>query len=158
MMARRRGRATDLGRVYAARGAEVRAVAEGPGAGKTIVVINDSPELLELAEMLLRDEAYDVKVGLHGSGALELIRVTMPDAIVLDIRLPDVSGWDILQSLKLDPRTASIPVLVCSAAVQELRALEDQLARMGIEVLIKPFAIDALLAKVQALVERTEAS
>ncbi|MFN8634311.1 MAG: response regulator [Chloroflexota bacterium] len=133
-------------------------MAQGEGAGKTIVVINDSPELLELAEMLLREEDYDVKVGLHGSGALDLIRASRPDAVVLDIRLPDVSGWDILQALKLDPQTASIPILVCSAAVQELRTLETQLARMGIDVLIKPFAIDALLCKVRALVERSERS
>jgi DNA-binding response OmpR family regulator len=104
--------------------------------------------------MLLRDEAYDVKVGLHGAGAMELIRSSRPDAVVLDIRLPDVSGWDILQALKLDPRTVDIPVLVCSAAVQELRTLEAQLARMGIEVLIKPFALDTMLAKIQTLVER----
>src|SRR5918992_695029 len=97
------------------------AVERGVGFGKTIVVINDSPELLELAELLLRDEEFDVKVALMGTGALELIRVTMPDLVILDVRLPDVSGWDILQALKLDPKTSAIPVLVCSAAVQELR-------------------------------------
>ena len=124
----------------------------GAGAGKSVVVINDSPELLELAEILLRDEDFDVKVALAGGRALELIRTTMPDLIILDIRLPDVSGWDILQALKLDPRLASIPVLVCSAAVQELRELEPRLAGMGVGILIKPFAIDTLLARVQALV------
>ena len=125
---------------------------KGGGYGKTIVVINDSPELLELAELLLRDEDYDVKVGLVGTGALDLIRTTMPDLVILDVRLPDVSGWDILQALKLDPRTSSIPVLVCSAAVQELRSLDTQLASMGVDVLVKPFAIDTLLAKVRNLI------
>jgi DNA-binding response OmpR family regulator len=125
----------------------------GAGYGKTIVVVNDSPELLELAELLLRDEDFDVKVALMGTGALELIRTTMPDLVILDVRLPDVSGWDILQALKLDPKTNAIPVLVCSAAVQELRSLEGQLARMGVEVLIKPFAIDTLLDKVAGLID-----
>ena len=124
----------------------------GLGYGKTIVVINDSPELLELAEMLLRDEDFDVKVALIGSGALELIRTTMPDMVILDVRLPDVSGWDILQALKLDAKTSHIPVLVCSAAVQELRSLDTQLARMGVDMLIKPFAIDTLLDKVRRLI------
>lgn len=125
---------------------------EGVGAGKTIVVINDSPELLELAEMLLRDEDYEVKVGLMGTGALDMIRATMPDLVILDVRLPDVSGWDILQALKLDQKTSHLPVLVCSAAVQELRSLEGQLARMGVDVLVKPFAIDTLLSKVAVLI------
>jgi len=129
-------------------------VAGGAGAGKSVVVVNDSPELLELAEILLRDEDFDVKVTLTGSRALELIRTTMPSVIVLDIRLPDVSGWDILQALKLEARTASIPVLVCSAAVQELRELEPRLATMGIDVLIKPFAIDTFLARVRDLANR----
>lgn len=124
---------------------------DGVGVGKTIVVINDSPELLELAEMLLREEDFDVKVAVLGDGAFELIRNTMPDAVILDVRLPDVSGWDILQALKLDQRTMHIPVLVCSAAVGELRSLESQLARMGVEILIKPFAIDALLTKVRQM-------
>ena len=65
---------------------------------------------------------------------------------------PDISGWDILQALKLDPKTSDIPVLVCSAAVQELRSLEAQLARIGVDVLIKPFAIDTLLDKVRNLI------
>ena len=124
----------------------------GAGYGKTIVVVNDSPELLELAEMLLGDEDFDVKVALKGAGALELIRTTLPDVVILDIRLPDVSGWDILQALKLDPKTSAIPVLVCSAAVQELRTLDAQLARMGVDVLVKPFAIDTLLEKVRKLI------
>jgi DNA-binding response OmpR family regulator len=102
--------------------------------------------------MLLSDEDFDVKVALSGAGALELIRMTLPDLVILDVRLPDVSGWDILQSLKLDHATTAIPVLVCSAAVQELRSLETQLNRMGVDVLIKPFAIDTLLDKVRTLI------
>jgi DNA-binding response OmpR family regulator len=130
---------------------------EGIGAGKSVVVVNDSPELLELAEMLLRDEDFDVKVAVVGTGAYDLIRSTLPDLVILDVRLPDISGWDILQALKLNEATAQIPILVCSAAVQELRALETQLARMGVDILIKPFAIDALLEKARALIgDRTE--
>ena len=125
---------------------------EGIGAGKSVVVVNDSPELLELAEMLLRDEDFDVKVAVIGTGAYDLIRTSRPDLVILDVRLPDISGWDILQALKLNPETAQIPVLVCSAAVQEVRALETQLTRMGVDILIKPFAIDALLEKAYALI------
>jgi DNA-binding response OmpR family regulator len=125
---------------------------EREGFGKTIVVVNDSPELLELAELLLRDEDYEVKVAFMGTGALDLIRETRPDLVILDVRLPDISGWDILQALKLDATTSSTPVLVCSAAVQELRDLEGQLACMGVDILIKPFAIDSLLEKVRALI------
>ncbi|MGE3270906.1 MAG: two-component system response regulator [Chloroflexota bacterium] len=124
------------------------------GAGKSIIVINDSPELLELAEMLLRDEDFDVKVALMGNGALELIRSSRPDAVILDVRLPDISGWDVLQALKLDPVTAAIPVLVCTAAMQEVKTLESQLMAMGVDILMKPFAIDALIRKVRQMMNR----
>jgi DNA-binding response OmpR family regulator len=126
-------------------------VGTGAGAGKTVVVINDSPEMLELAESLLEAEDFDVKVALSGARALDLVRTTMPDLVILDVRLPDVNGWDILQALKLDQRTASIPVLVCSAALQELRELAGQLASMGVGVLVKPFALDTLMRRVRAL-------
>jgi DNA-binding response OmpR family regulator len=120
---------------------------------QTIVVINDSPELLELARLLFEDEGYDVKVAQVGTGAFDLIRHTLPDLVILDVRLPDISGWDILQAMKLERAMASIPVLVCTAAVNELRELEDNLRQIGVDTLIKPFAIDALLSKVEALIE-----
>lgn len=118
----------------------------------TIVVINDSPDLLELARLLFEDEGYDVKVAQVGQGAYDLIRQTMPDLVLLDVRLPDISGWDILQALRLDANTASIPVLMCSAAVGEMRDLEEQLASTGVDWLIKPFSIDTLLEKVRTLI------
>jgi DNA-binding response OmpR family regulator len=119
---------------------------------QTIVVVNDSPELLELARLLFEDEGYDVKVAQIGTGAFELIRQTLPDLVILDVRLPDISGWDILRAMRLDPQTASIPVLVCTAAVNQLVDLQDQLAQTGVDTLVKPFAIDDLLDKVRALI------
>ena len=66
----------DVMRTGSAPATEGTPVEKGVGHGKTIVVVNDSPELLELAEMLLSDEDFDVKVALSGAGALELIRTT----------------------------------------------------------------------------------
>jgi DNA-binding response OmpR family regulator len=119
----------------------------------TIVVINDSPDLLELAQMLFEDEGYDVKVAQVGNGAYDLIRQTRPDLVILDVRLPDVSGWDILQALRRDASTGAIPVLMCSAAVGEVRDLSEQLASANVDWLIKPFSIDTLLEKVRALID-----
>ena len=122
-----------------------------PAPQKSIIVVNDSPDLLELAQLLFEDEGYDVKVALAGTGAFELIRQSGPDLVVLDVRLPDISGWDILQAMRLDPETANIPVLMCSAAVGEMRQLEEQLTAAGVDWLVKPYSIDALLEKVHRL-------
>lgn len=126
---------------------------ESPHPTRTIVVVNDSPEFLELAETLLREENYEVKVGQLGQRALALIRESQADLVVLDVRLPDVSGWDVLQALKLDPATAALPVLVCTAAVHELHGLREQLAEIGVDVLVKPFSIDTFLDKIRALLD-----
>jgi DNA-binding response OmpR family regulator len=120
---------------------------------QTIVVVNDSPELLELARLLFEDEGYDVKVAQIGTGAFELIRQTLPHLVILDVRMPDISGWDILQAMKLDRLTASIPVLICTAAVNQLADLREQLQQTGVDTLVKPFAIDTLLEKVRALID-----
>jgi DNA-binding response OmpR family regulator len=125
--------------------------AASPGQ-QTIVVVNDSPELLELARLLFEEEGYDVKVAQIGTGAFELIRDTRPDLVILDVRLPDISGWDILQAMKLEQSTASIPVLICTAAVNELAQLDERLQQVGVDTLVKPFAIDVLLEKVRALI------
>jgi CheY-like chemotaxis protein len=119
---------------------------------KSIVVVNDSPDLLELAQLLFEDEGYDVKVALAGTGAFDLIRETHPDLVILDVRMPDISGWDILQAMHLYPETAQIPVRMCSAAVGEMRQLEEQLAAAGVDWLVKPYSIDALLEKVHRLI------
>ena len=66
----------------------------------------------------------------------------------------DRIGWAILECLTLDPKTHSIPLIVCSAAVRELQAHQEMLDRYGIDVLTKPFDLDLLLEKVAtALIE-----
>jgi DNA-binding response OmpR family regulator len=72
--------------------------------------------------------------------------------VILDIWMetPE-AGWQLLELLRLDPATATLPVLVCSADVVFLRAKEAQLLAEGYGVLVKPFGLDALLARVAAL-------
>jgi DNA-binding response OmpR family regulator len=71
--------------------------------------------------------------------------------VILDLRMPDFDGWQILQLLKLDPQTCTVPVLICSAAVAEVRATEERLREQGCDILLKPFNLDELLDKVCAL-------
>jgi CheY-like chemotaxis protein len=59
----------------------------------------------------------------EGKGALDMARREKPDLVVLDVMLPDMDGWEVLQALKADPATCDIPVLVCSALREEKRSV-----------------------------------
>lgn len=124
---------------------------------KRILVIDDREELLALLRMFLEDADYSVSVLDDGSLVEETVRKDPPDLIVLDIRLGTVSGLDVLERLRASQATASIPVIVATAALTEA-AVVEQLIRdpsgryANITVLEKPFDGDALLQRIQRMV------
>jgi CheY-like chemotaxis protein len=131
-------------------------VEQQAGAGYRIVVINDDTDFLTLmSELLTETEGYDVKVCREGSNAYQFVKDQQPDLVILDIRIEgQESGWTILECLTLDPKTNPIPVIVCSAAIRELQAHQKLLDQYGIDVLTKPFDLDALLEKVATAIVR----
>jgi DNA-binding response OmpR family regulator len=129
----------------------MKAPSTDPATQPLIVVINDDPAFLELVKDLLEDERFQVEVRRIGTGAYQFVKDQQPALVILDVRLGDTNGWDVCQALVLDPATQRIPILVCSAAADELRAVADQVRRLGGDVLRKPFALSVLVGKVEAL-------
>ncbi len=130
---------------------------------KHILVIDDRAHLLALLRMILEDERYQVSVLQEGRGAVEHIRENAPDLVILDLKLADASGLDILESLRAQEATADIPVIVYTAAVMEAEAVERVIAGNperfnNVSVLQKPFELDALLDRVGQLLGVREAS
>lgn len=130
---------------------------------KRILVVDDKANLLSLMRMILEDERYRVSVLQEGRDAVERIQADPPDLVILDLKLVDASGLDILQSLKAHDSTADIPVIVYTAAVIEA----DEIAKLvalnpthyrGVSVLQKPFELDALLERVQSVLGAAEPS
>ena len=117
-----------------------------------VAAINDDPALLALLRELLGvSEGYDVVTCKVGEQAYDFVKERRPDLILLDIRMGgEEIGWTVLERLTLDPETRPIPVIVCSAAVDRLAKHGPRLERYGVEVLPKPFELDALLEKVEA--------
>ena len=114
-----------------------------------IMVVNDSMEFLQLMQELLSDEGYHVTIVETGGGTRAAIKQLRPDLIILDVRLPDMSGFEVLNLLRLDPETEVIPVLLCTAAVRDVQAQEAVLRERGVPVLFKPFDLDDLLEAVR---------
>ena len=92
-----------------------------------IVVINDDTDFLSLmSELLTEVGEYDVEVCREGNHAYQFVKEKQPDLVILDIRMEgQEAGWAILECLTLDPKTHSIPLIVCSAAIRELQAHQE---------------------------------
>jgi signal transduction histidine kinase/CheY-like chemotaxis protein len=93
-----------------------------PEAKKRVLIVDDDRGFLELAERLLIKEGYNVLSTDNPKGALQLARVAKPDVVLLDILMPDFDGWAVLQALKQDPVTATVPVLILSIVDEKKRA------------------------------------
>lgn len=121
---------------------------------KRILVVDDKAHLLRLMRMILEDEHYQVSILQEGRGAFDRVKESLPDLIILDLKLADSSGLEILRDLKGDRTTADIPVIVYTAAVLEAEEVSQLIASdparyQSVRVLQKPFDLDALLGLVQ---------
>lgn len=128
---------------------------------KRILVVDDRANLLALLRMLLEEEQYQVSVLQEGRGVVEYIRENPPDLVILDLKLADASGMDILETLRGQSSTADIPVIVYTAAVIEAESVSNMIASnparyTNVSVLQKPFELDALLSRVQEVLGVTE--
>jgi signal transduction histidine kinase/DNA-binding response OmpR family regulator len=81
----------------------------------TVLVIDDDPQAIELVTAHLQDQNYKVLHAYNGYSALDIARQTRPDLIILDLMLPDISGFDVADTLKRQLDTASVPILVLTA-------------------------------------------
>lgn len=114
---------------------------------KTVLVVDDTPENLDILSEVLRD-TYQVKVATRGQRAMEIVRRTPPDLILLDIMMPEMDGFEVCHRLKKDYTTRHIPVIFATASIDprdELRGLE-----LGaVDYITKPFSPPVVLARVR---------
>jgi DNA-binding response OmpR family regulator len=121
---------------------------------KQILVVDDKNELLHLMRRVLEDEQYQVSILQDGKQAFTKVKTQLPDLLILDLKLGDISGQDILKQLKDDPVTAEMPVIVYTAAVLEAEEVNQLIEShpehyQDVYVVQKPFELENLLALVQ---------
>ena len=111
-----------------------------------VLVVNDTQEILELFDEILSGMGFEVVLMSYAPRELDRIRAVAPDLIVLDFLLGDreLLGWQLLQKLKMDRRTDSIPIVVCTAAVNTVAEQQGYLTEQGVTVVLKPFNVDQL--------------
>jgi DNA-binding response OmpR family regulator len=112
---------------------------------KTILLVEDDFDLRDIIQDILEDEGYDVVPAHDGRQALEYLRSTQdpkPDAVVLDLMLPHVSGWEVLDATRSEIELGTIPVIVISAAERQ--------RPVGVaEFFKKPFNLERLLQSIR---------
>jgi signal transduction histidine kinase len=118
-----------------------------PPKGTTLMLVDDDNTARELLQRTLRKEGYQTISAKHGDEALRLARDAQPALILLDVMMPGISGWDVLQQLKADSRTAAIPVVMTT--MLEERGIGHTLGADG--YLLKPVDRNELLSLLQRL-------
>jgi CheY-like chemotaxis protein len=116
-------------------------------AGKRILVVNDTKEILELFRDFLEKElGHQVIMMSFAPDELDRIADEKPDLVIIDFIIGDreMEGWQLLQKLRMNRSTAKIPIIACTAAVRQVRESEAYLVEQGIEVVLKPFDLDQL--------------
>lgn len=123
-----------------------------------ILVVNDTQEILELFRIFLEEEeGYEVVLAGTPMQQVKDVEYINPDLIILDLVFGDEkTGLQMLQMLKMQRSTATIPVIVCTAALDLLREQEGYLVSQGVHVIYKPFDLDHLRANVKQLLESHE--
>ncbi|MCP4168149.1 MAG: response regulator transcription factor [Chloroflexi bacterium] len=117
----------------------------------TILLVDDEPTIVELAEMYLEREGYTIVTAKDGLAALTQIQATSPDLIVLDLMLPELDGWEVCRRVRSN---YDIPIIMLTARTDDIDKI------VGLELgaddyLTKPFNPRELVARVKAVLRRT---
>ena len=119
-----------------------------------VLVVDDEVNIAELISMALRYEGWDISTAHAGNKAVRLAKEQKPDAIVLDVMLPDIDGFEVLRRIRTNQ--PDVPVLFLTAR----DAVEDRVAGLtagGDDYVTKPFSIEELVARLRGLMRRAGA-
>lgn len=113
----------------------------------TILVVDDIPENLRLLASILTEQGYKVRLASSGPYALTTIQKDLPDLILLDIKMPEMDGYEVCHYLKGDERTKEIPVIFISA-LNEVFDKVTAFSMGAVDYITKPFQVEEVLARV----------
>jgi DNA-binding response OmpR family regulator len=125
-------------------------VIAAPREAPQVLVIDDDPLILTILEHKLRARGCQVASAADGASGLAQARASPPDLIVLDMMMPIMDGWQVLQDLRTDPRLAAVPVIMLTAR----RGDSDVVGALDLgaaDYVAKPFSPDELVARVTRL-------
>jgi DNA-binding response OmpR family regulator len=121
---------------------------------KKILIADDEPSIVTAVEFLLRREGYEVEIARDGSEAIERIEASRPDLVVLDVMMPQKSGYEVCRSIREREDWRDIKIIMLSAKGRDAEVTKGM--TMGADVYVtKPFSTRDLMGRVKALLERS---
>jgi two-component system, OmpR family, phosphate regulon response regulator PhoB len=122
----------------------------------SILIVDDERDLLSLVEFNLKQAGFETALAETGEGAVKELRRKVPDLVLLDLMLPDLSGTELCRQIKTDPRTKNVPVVMLTAKGEEVDKV------VGFELgaddyVTKPFSVRELVLRVKAVLRRAAA-
>ncbi len=118
-----------------------------------ILIAEDEPDIRDLVAFTLRFAGYEVVSANNGEEAVQKASVDSPDLILMDVRMPRMTGYDACRAIKASPELKDIPVVFLSAKGQESE-IQTGLDAGAEEYLLKPFAPDQLTDRVRAILSK----
>jgi len=125
---------------------------------KRVLVVDDEPDAVDLLTQILQDEGYQVKGTYSGEEALRVLDATSQDIILLDLLMPEMDGFEVIQQVKANPRWRDIPIIVVTA--KDLTDSDWGILHRSVDRIIQKsgLARDGLMKEVQSLLREHDAS
>jgi CheY-like chemotaxis protein len=118
-----------------------------------ILIAEDEPDIRELVAFTLRFAGHEVTTASNGEEALHQATLIIPDIVLMDVRMPKMTGYDACRAMKADPALKDIPVIFLSAKGQDSE-IQTGLEAGAEEYLLKPFAPFQLTERVKVILEK----
>lgn len=124
-----------------------------PVPNQRILVVEDETRIAKIVSAYLQRDGYQVLQADDGKKALEIASAEMPDLIVLDLMLPEISGWDVCRELRRNPKTARVAIIMATARDD----VSDRIVGLELgadDYIVKPYDAKELIARVHAVLRR----
>ena len=118
-----------------------------------ILIAEDEPDIRDLIRFTLQFAGYEVFAGSNGEEGYELAKQEKPDIVLMDVRMPKMTGYEACRKIKADPELKDTPVIFLSAKGQEAE-IQSGLDAGADEYLLKPFAPDQLTERIREMLAK----
>ena len=122
---------------------------------KIVLVVDDEPGIVEIVQANLQAEGYTALGVENGADGLRTIKESNPDLVILDVRMPEMNGWEVLERVESDPGTAGLPILMLTVRSEEADFIKG-LEKGAVEYVTKPFDPIRLMRIVRWLLEESD--
>lgn len=119
-----------------------------------ILVIDDDTKLTDLLQLVFESKGFGVTIANSGVQALESLETELPEAVLLDLMMPGMSGLEVCQRIRANPRTSDVPVVVLTAKTGT-KSKQDLLKAGATDYLVKPVPLNDLVSRIGALLANT---